>query len=150
MSNMLRAPRALRSTSSSSLDIGSSPQLPPGKLPSVKDVLKLICYHIEQPKAAKKGISDFCCTSSTVSKEAECLQEGGCIESGKPCLAFKVKKPYLMVMSRRKALSTICNLLNFNCFQHHQNQENITFGDCLLGIKHPCPLLLILLLYGIV
>ena len=57
MSNMLRAPRAapktLRSNLSSSLDIGfgSSSRLPPGKLPSVKDVLQLISSYREQPKA---------------------------------------------------------------------------------------------------
>ena len=102
MSNMLRAPRAapktLRSNLSSSLDIGfgSSSRLPPGKLPSVKDVLQLISYYREQPKAAFKGISDFCCSSNNASKEANCLKEGGCCESGKPCLAFQVKKPYLM------------------------------------------------------
>ena len=101
MSNMLRAPRAapktLRSNLSSSLDIGfgSSSRLPPGKLPSVKDVRQLISYYREQPKAAFKGISDFCCSSNNASKEANCLK-GGCCESGKPCLAFQVKKPYLM------------------------------------------------------
>ena len=100
MSNMLRAPRAaskaLRSNSSSSLDIVSSSQLPPGKLPSVKNVLQLICSHREQPKGYNKRISDLYCSSNTASKQARCFQEGGCIESGKPCLLFQVKKPFLM------------------------------------------------------
>ena len=104
MSNMLRAPRAssqaLRSAfppPGSHLYIGcSSPELPPGKLPSEKDVLQLITWYREQPKAAKKGIPQFCCSSKARSKESECLQEGGCVEKGSPCLAFKVKRPYLM------------------------------------------------------
>ena len=104
MSGMLRAPRkasrALRSATSLPPNaedfIGSSiSELPPGKLPSVKDVLQLICHYREQPKASRKGVSDFCCSSQTASKEAGCLKVGGCVEEGAPCLAFKVKRPYL-------------------------------------------------------
>ena len=95
MSNILRAPRvasnALRSptTPANQSYIGcSSPQLPPGKLPSVRDVLRLIMSCREQPKAPRKGISESCFSSKAKSKEAECLRDGGCVDIGKslPCL----------------------------------------------------------------
>ena len=98
MSNMLRAPRvasnALRSPTTPAYQsyIGCSSY----QLPSVRDALRLIKSYRQQPKAPKKGISEFCVSSKAKSKEAECLKDGGCVDNENACLAFNVKRPYSM------------------------------------------------------
>ena len=73
-----------------------SPQsdVPPGKLPALEDVLRVFAFLREQPAAAKKPIDRFCC-HITRTKESQCNTEEGCVASGKPCLLYLIKLPFI-------------------------------------------------------
>ena len=83
--------RSSRSSSTKPFIGHSESDVPAGGLPSKKQVLKMIAWFREQPKSQKKPVENFCCPLKYSEKVAQCLLDGGCIEIGQPCLAYKVK-----------------------------------------------------------
>ena len=91
--------RALRSTTraNNSSQPGKAyiglpqPNLPEGKLPSLRDILKVQAWLRQQPGCSKKAIPSFCC-NVTATRESICDKEGGCVSLGKcsktPITAF--------------------------------------------------------------
>ena len=96
---MAASSRVLRSklkTSVSTLHYIGSPRsdLPPGKLPSLQDVLRVCAFRKEQPAAAKKSLESFCCHIQGT-KESQCNTDVGCKTSGEPCLLYLTKLPFI-------------------------------------------------------
>ena len=90
--------RASSRTSSSTKHYIGTPQshFPPGKLPSLQDVLKVQAFLRQQPGCHNRSIDKLCCpTMSYNSRESNCDKEGGCVSRGKPCLLSTTKLPYL-------------------------------------------------------
>ena len=83
--------RQSRSATTRPLIGPSQEDVPPAKLPSVEQVLQLISWYRQQPASRNKPVSSFCCDTNR-NKTAVCLDEGGCVSRGVPCLLHKVKK----------------------------------------------------------
>ena len=70
-------------------------QVPQGKLPSIRCVLRVEAWHRFQPGCSKKPISAFSCKRTGGSKKRICDEEGGCVSSGNLCLMKKITMPFL-------------------------------------------------------
>ena len=78
----------------SRLMIGHSrPDVPPRRLPTPADVLRVLSHAREQPGSKYKGPLSFCCP---LNKEfaARCLLAGGCGERDQPCLQLRITLPF--------------------------------------------------------
>ena len=62
-------------------------------LPSIVEVLRVIAWEREKPKAKTKSVVSFCCPCDH-EKVAKCLQQNGCVEKEDLCLLYKVKKKW--------------------------------------------------------
>ena len=76
--------------------IGSSLEdVPVAKLPSQKDVLRVIAHYRQQIGCQKKPVSTFTCDVKR-DKTASCNDaDGGCVARGERCLLYKVKKIWI-------------------------------------------------------
>ena len=83
--------RQSRSATTRPLIGPSQEDVPPAKLPSVEQVLQLISWNRQQPASKNKPVYSFCCDMNR-DKTAVCLNDGGCVARGVPCLLYKVKR----------------------------------------------------------
>ena len=77
--------------------------VPPGKLASHHDFLRLLFHHLHYNLTGFQGVPSICCKVDSKTKRTRCKEvselttpwsetRAGCIQSGSPCLMAKIKK----------------------------------------------------------
>ena len=77
--------------------------VPPGKLASHHDFLRLFFHHLHYNLTGFQGVPSICCKVDSKTKRTRCKEvselttpwsetRAGCIQSGSPCLMAKIKK----------------------------------------------------------